>query len=964
MPLRCGRMRFRLRPMRTKTRVVAVIALAGLVGSCSGSSGNDAKSEEKSSAAGATALGEKTTAGGPAAAAPDVIDMSPLGACDPIFDRCMVPYPNDFYTEPAKDTDTGRRLRFDRASMPVNKAGVHVDPTEWTRNDGFSPSSSMIALFADLDLDASNLADSAHIADSLADSAGAVVFDLTTGEKRAYWAELDAQTDDPAAQLLFLRPAEVFAEGHTYGVAFKGLHNNAGELITAPDGFALIRDRAFSSDTLEPRAKALDQVLSGVDEHFGWDRNDVQLAWSFTVASERNLSERMLAMRDDAMRQVDAATPGFTIDPPLDGAPDADVLRVVTGTFDVPNYLTGKGEPGATLNNGAGASDDPLPEQNGTFTAPFTCVIPQVAVGDDGKAVPTRIGLYGHGLLGSRDEVKGAAPQFGAENAITFCATDWKGMSQEDTANAAAILSDLSTFRSLADRLQQGLLNFLVLGRLLQAADGLASDPAFQDADGNPLIATDDDLVFVGNSQGGIIGGALSAVAQDWTRVVLGVPGLGYHVLLNRSIDWDDFKVIYDDAYADPIDRQLGLLLIQSLWDRGENAGYIQHLVADPYENTPKKSVVIFEAYSDHQVANVQTEVLARSLDAHAHMPFIDPDRAVANGGEGYGLKPITGSEKGGAFIFQWDFGNPPPPLDNDAPRDGKDPHGRGGDVVEVREAMGTFLATGALPVDLCDGAACATDLVARDFTSLEAPPWTQETRSTVEVGPTATTLGDAVVQPRDVLAETPTLEPLTTIESDELPVELGGRVLVTARASGGAQVGFYALKDSDAGVDGIVVVTEDGASYAFDFATWMRPPTTKPDAEFVDEDLRWAEVLDGVLYVANGHSTYAADTGGANAYVSALDLTTGRLLWRSEPLVSNANNFLVVGSGIVAGYGFTAEPDRLVVLDRATGKVTQQLTLPSGPEQLMDLGDEILVRCYDADVSVPILSPEMETNL
>ena len=29
--------------------------------------------------------------------------------------------------------------------MPANAAGVHVDPTEWNRNDGFSPGAMILA---------------------------------------------------------------------------------------------------------------------------------------------------------------------------------------------------------------------------------------------------------------------------------------------------------------------------------------------------------------------------------------------------------------------------------------------------------------------------------------------------------------------------------------------------------------------------------------------------------------------------------------------------------------------------------------------------------------------------------------------------------------------------------------------------------------------------------------------------
>src|SRR5690606_38770393 len=36
----------------------------------------------------------------------------------------------------------------------------------------------------------------------------------------------------------------------------------------------------------------------------GIEREDLYLAWDFTVASERNLTERMLSIRDDAFAQL------------------------------------------------------------------------------------------------------------------------------------------------------------------------------------------------------------------------------------------------------------------------------------------------------------------------------------------------------------------------------------------------------------------------------------------------------------------------------------------------------------------------------------------------------------------------------------------------------------------------------------------------------------------------------------
>src|SRR5262249_60942636 len=109
--------------------------------------------------------------------------------------------------------------------------------------------------------------------------------------------------------------------------------------------------------------------------------------------------------------------------------------------------------------------------------------------------------------------------------------------------------------------------------------------------------------------------------------------------------------------------------------DRGEANGYAQHLTRDPYPNTPTHKVLIHEAFGDHQVANVATEVEARSLGARAHRPALKPGRAPARH-ELWGIEEIGGSSFDGSALVVWDSGTPAPPNGNVAPRGGVDPHG------------------------------------------------------------------------------------------------------------------------------------------------------------------------------------------------------------------------------------------------------------------------------------------------
>lgn len=137
----------------------------------------------------------------------------------------------------------------------------------------------------------------------------------------------------------------------------------------------------------------------------------------------------------------------------------------------------------------------------------------------------------------------------------------------------------------------------------------------------------------------------------------------------------------------------------------------------------------------------------------------------------------------------------------------------------------------------------------------------------------------------------------------------------------------------------------------SFDFSAWTRAPETRRgDERFVDQSLTWAQAREGVVYVSHDHRTYARASMGHNAYLSAIDIETGSLLWRSEPLVCNSRNFVVHDDLIYCGYGFTSEPDFLTVIDRHSGALLQKTKLKTGPDYLLLRDDTLYVRTYDMD--------------
>ena len=104
------------------------------------------------------------------------------------------------------------------------------------------------------------------------------------------------------------------------------------------------------------------------------------------------------------------------------------------------------------------------------------------------------------------------------------------------------------------------------------------------------------------------------------------------------------------------------------------------------------------------------------------------------------------------------------------------------------------------------------------------------------------------------------------------------------------------------------------------------------------------ATLVGDILYFDANYNGYASIAKEKTGYLVALDLADGRVLWTTKNLTASWRGFIVHGDVIVAGYGFTAEPDFLYLIDRHCGKVLQKIHLKTAHE------DRLYVRTYDHD--------------
>jgi hypothetical protein len=583
-----------------------------------------------------------------------------------------------------------------------------------------------------------------HYSDS---DAGAIVIDKATGKRWPIFGEFDSIATAGNRDLI-LRPLVNFTEGHTYVVILRNMKDANGALIAPSADFKKLRDKK-ATGTLAKRKAEFESIFKTAG-NAKVTRSSIYLAWEFTVASQENLSGRLLTIRNKAFaalgdttmadRIVQGTSPSFTIDRTrtqnYTAQQNSDVIRRVYGTINVPCFLNRTGcPPGSSLNYGA----DGTPKQivGNVDQAPFVCNIPRSSVNEAGNAVtnPAFSIIYGHGLVGNYEAITGndAYAAAGSDYHTVMCGLDWQGMSSNDLANIGlGILPNLSNFKSLPDRLQQAHLNFMFLGRALIHPSGLGTDAAFKFGGQSVLNGS---AGYSGDSQGGILGGALMSVSPDFKWGSLGVPAQNYSTLLDRSIDWPVYGEIMYGAYEKGKERPLLMAMIQQLWDRGEANGYSQHIGKNPLPGSPTNTVLLLPAYGDHQVSNLAVENYARTIGAKLRTPALDQLRYgpfnwfwnITNGGAG----SITGNammmmDSGpprSASCNSWSCaanpltdpdpckagpckGTPPQPIGNNAPGYGQDPHGVGGDSAEVRRLVFNYVRTGTL-VSGCNGLPC-----------------------------------------------------------------------------------------------------------------------------------------------------------------------------------------------------------------------------------------------------------------
>ncbi|MBV8756922.1 MAG: hypothetical protein JO257_06600 [Deltaproteobacteria bacterium] len=617
-------------------------------------------------------------------------------SCNPLgFENCMVPWPSGVFEVDDASTATGKRLQIPQGTLPTNIDSISIDPTGWNQADGFSPAAPMVMAFPG-GVSAQGLPPADNMTLSTQADSPTFILDMTTGQPVAHFAEIDMQADStPDSQALLLRPAARLVSGHRYAVAITNRvkARDGGDLPVPPGFKALVGNHHTDHALLEANRERLKEALDALDQA-GIPEGDLVVAWDFTVASDDYIHRDMIAARDRALAALQNHPQAFTIttDAPIN---DGSIIkRRITGTFETPLILTNGGgtQPGTTVARDA----EGLPAVQGIYSVGFTAIVPTCAYA---SAQPVGMIIYGHGLMGSSNEAAGGVQQATAnELCMVIVGTNMRGMSEDDVPAVARALNEGSHADEVMEVLEQGLVNYISLVHAMRTT--LAQQLFVDAANGNKVLVDPSRVYYYGLSQGAIFGTPFMAYEPTVTRAVLGVGAANYSMLLDRSADWPQYRVILNGAYPDALDDTLVISLMQMRWDKTEGSGIANSVLAGTPTGTPPKQILAQIALSDEQVPNIGSYWEARTMN----IPVLGPTPTTP-----WGLTVQQSPLASGSALLIMDGGAPPAPTTNiPAPKVEPSMHDLTRIQPATRAQMKQFYSTGQI-VNECAGACVCT---------------------------------------------------------------------------------------------------------------------------------------------------------------------------------------------------------------------------------------------------------------
>jgi hypothetical protein len=425
--------------------------------------------------------------------------------------------------------------------------------------------------------------------------------------------------------VLIVRPLAPMAWGTRHLVVLTDALTDAdGQPLPSPPAFAALRDGELTAHAEIEAVRETYEAHFELLESHGYARGELLVAWDFVTASREYVLGPVLSMREEALAKAVAGEVAYAVEDVTE-APNERVLRVVTGTFAGPSWLT---------DDEVFAYDEAhVPVRQGERDFPFTLVIPASAA----ERAPMPLAIMGHGIFGdgrsllTNSEGRRYFQPIADELGIVLLATDWIGLSSGDfDLLLQHVLPNLNRINVITDRLQQSLINTLVLTELGLGA--LTEDEAVWSGEG-PLIDPSR-VYYYGVSLGGVQGSSFVSLSPRVVRAIMAVPGAGWSHMIHRSIVFEQLQQVATLVYPDPLHQQVYVAMVQAHFDHSDPVNLSRLFLREPLPDAPEGRVgLLQEGIGDCLVPNLATRILARAMGVGQLTPAVAPV---------FGLTPVA----------------------------------------------------------------------------------------------------------------------------------------------------------------------------------------------------------------------------------------------------------------------------------------------------------------------------------
>jgi hypothetical protein len=532
--------------------------------------------------------------------------------CNPLGGQgCLLPWPSSAYEVADKTTATGRRVQLPIEAMPKNLDATPINPVDFNRWDGFSPTGPMLAAFP-TGVSAEGLPTWKDPDASLADDSPIIVVDADTGERAPFFAEVDQNTHDIEKRNLIIRPLARLHAGAHYVVGIR-------KSVKAADGSDLVSPPAFAAAVAgggyeHPRfdGARYTKIFAAL-QAAGVAKTDLVLAWDFHTASDEFLRRDLTTMRDAAVPAMGAGGENLSFSA-TPQSPKSGIYKRYLGTYKAPNFL----DQGETDDSRLIRDSAALPMMDGMRDAHFAAIVPQCV---ETMPLPRPVIIFGHGLFGSSEGY--LDDQFvidlAQENCFVIIAGDFIGLTDRQLALAPLAVNDMNKGPGITEKLAQSVIDFIALETL--ARGPMRTAPEFS-YNGTPVIDPAKTF-YVGGSLGGIMGNVFMAYDPNITKGVLAVPGGVWSLLFERSNAWHLLMGAAQGAYEDPEVYQLNIALLGMGFEPYDPITTAAHVIKDPLPGVPVKNIDIWYSVGDCLVSNISTEMVARTMGLDMLAPSV-----------------------------------------------------------------------------------------------------------------------------------------------------------------------------------------------------------------------------------------------------------------------------------------------------------------------------------------------------